>query len=284
LQVALESTLIELIADEIVLSYDNGKAKKWYAFIKAITPHENKFKKAMKGYFIEQEKVVLANMKRTPKSMVRKDIIDHWLFPKKHWDTELVVMSTPLVKETVVEIGQGELTQLISGISFDLQDPMVVDFMEKHIPKFSFEVNKTTANALRKTLRAGIEAGEGIPDLKKRVNGVFHFADNYRAERIARTETARAANRATEFAYMQSGEVEGKEWVTALDERTCPWCEDMNGKTMGLGENYFDEGDSLTVTGDKGKPQIIHFDYEEIIDPPLHANCRCTLVPILKTI
>ncbi|GAH42583.1 unnamed protein product, partial [marine sediment metagenome] len=118
---------------------------------------------------------------------------------------------------------------------------------------------------------------EGIFKLTERIDKVFTDASTYRAERIARTETIWGYNHGREEAWIQSDVVEGKEWLTAADERVCPWCDKMNGKTIGLGKNYFDKGDKL-----KAGRQTLKFDFENIQTPPLHANCRCCLISILK--
>jgi hypothetical protein len=99
----------------------------------------------------------------------------------------------------------------------------------------------------------------------------------YRSKLIARTETFKAVNFATDKSYDQSGVVEAKEWFTAMDERVCPYCGPMNGKTIGVGKTWFKQGE--TVRGDDGSEFVA--DFESISNPPLHANCRCGLVPVL---
>lgn len=82
----------------------------------------------------------------------------------------------------------------------------------------------------------------------------------YRSETIARTEILRASSEGRREGWQQGVE-EGfidtnwiKVWSTEFDDRTCPECEDMEGETAPvLGD--FPEG-----------------------DPPLHPNCRCTLL------
>jgi len=88
---------------------------------------------------------------------------------------------------------------------------------------------------------------------------------------IARTETIRASNFGAEEAYRQSGVVKGKEWLTSFDKRTCPDCEDMDGKKAGLGKSFDTTGLDVDL------------DYTEGAMPhsPLHVSCRCTIVAIL---
>jgi hypothetical protein len=49
----------------------------------------------------------------------------------------------------------------------------------------------------------------------------------------------------------------------------------MNGKTVGIEENWFEKGDSYT--GKEGGKMDI--DYSDIENPPLHPGCRCYIRP-----
>ena len=139
-------------------------------------------------------------------------------------------------------------------------------------------MTKTTNDKLGKALARGIEKGEGVPELRKRVKDLFKDMATYRATRIARTETTKATNWAAETAYKESGVVKAKEWLVTADDRLCEFCRPMNGKKVKLGDTYFKEGE--TVDGDKGGS--LELSFEDIQHPPLHANCRCTLIPIIK--
>lgn len=160
---------------------------------------------------------------------------------------------------------------------FDVLDPNVTQFVNDRSFRFSFDVNEYTQRELKNQLNRGFEEGESIKTIKERVKMVFGFGDNkegnYRAQRIARSEVIRASNYGQEQAYIQSGVVSGKEWLTSFDERTCPACGAMDGRIIGLNQNYFNRGDIF---------QGFNLNYEDIKGPPLHPNCRCTLVPVVK--
>ena len=161
--------------------------------------------------------------------------------------------------------------------SFDVADPRAQAFISNRSFKFATDVNETTQSALRGSLSEGLAGGESIPELRKRVQSVF--TDGYgplnvragkaRAEMIARSEIVRASNAGAELGYMQSGVVEAKEWYASISERTCEYCLEMHGKTMGLGEAFFAQGDVMTVEGGSS----IKLDYEEVRHPPLHPRC-----------
>ena len=107
---------------------------------------------------------------------------------------------------------------------------------------------------------------------------MFKEFSKFDAQRIVRTEMSRAIGFAQVEAYKQSGIVYGKKWYTALDERVCPYCRAMQGKTADLNENYFDKGTEFL--GDAKSP--IKLDYEDVAAPPLHPQCRCDLLPITE--
>lgn len=93
------------------------------------------------------------------------------------------------------------------------------------------------------------------------------YADRLTRQRalvIARTETLRASNEGQRQLWQQAVQVgllsghERREWISTPDERECLICEDLDGKTAGLHDNF----ESATEGG--------------ILGPPAHPNCRCT--------
>jgi len=162
-------------------------------------------------------------------------------------------------------------------LRFDALNPNVTQFVNDRSFRFSFDVNEYTQRELKSQLNRGFEEGESIPTIKERIKMLFGFGENkegnYRAQRIARSEVIRASNYGQEQAYIQSGVVDAKEWVAAFDDRTCPYCSKMDGRIIGLGQNFFNRGDTF---------QGLNLNYEDIKGPPLHPSCRCTLVPIVN--
>ena len=88
----------------------------------------------------------------------------------------------------------------------------------------------------------------------------------YRGETIARTEIIASAHQGQKEAWQQAVD-EGlldssetnREWITTDDDRLCPICEPMNGQIVGLDEAFLDG------------------DGEDVEEPPVHPNCRCTV-------
>lgn len=145
-------------------------------------------------------------------------------------------------------------------------------YFDDRIFKLAPQLVRETNDKLQRQFQEAVEAKEGIPQIKTRIRTLFGEMEVYRSERIARTELSRATSFSTEETYKESGVVEAKEWLTNIDERTDDECIDMNGKVISLGKNFFDKGDKF---GD------LDMSYESIKAPPLHINCRCTLIPVV---
>ena len=160
----------------------------------------------------------------------------------------------------------GEDASQMVDVNFSLSD-RAKDWIADNVKNFSGEINNTTKDKIKAALSKAVEEGEGMPEAAKRVREVFTEANTSRARAIARTEIIHASNYASVEAWKQSDVVEGKEWLTAFDETTCEECAALDGKTRGLDDGF---GNSDDLFGDAP-------------EPPAHVNCRCTLIPVLKT-
>jgi len=55
---------------------------------------------------------------------------------------------------------------------------------------------------------------------------------------------------------------------------------DMDGKTVGIADNYFDKGTEM----ESELGNTLGFEYDDVGHPPLHPQCRCCIVPVLVEI
>jgi HK97 family phage portal protein len=121
-------------------------------------------------------------------------------------------------------------------------------------------ITEETQAALGEALAEGFAAGEGMDligdrllALERSVLDKFSYFDEVRADRIARTEIMTASNVGHMETYRQL-DVERVEFFVGIDERTCEDC-------------YAEQGE---------------YDIDSVEVPPLHPNCRCTLLPVLE--
>jgi len=146
------------------------------------------------------------------------------------------------------------------------------------IRKFATSVTETTNNTIKNLVIDTIGGGGTKLDLQKTLGIMFDKAEEYRAKRIAETETQRFNNSASEKAFIDSEIVEGKEWF--VNPGACEFCKPLQGKTIGLGKSYFKKGDTIII--EDGSKMTL--DYDSTEHPPLHPNCLCVLIPVFKQI
>jgi len=250
-------------------SYIDEKLKEiWVAYINATRKWETSFRRTMVSYFYQQEAAVLKNMGNPSKS-IEKGIYDLWMFPEKEWNDKLAAEGEAFMKKVISEYGPQVMKNLSAqvstnaNLSFNVYNPQVTQFIKNTSYENAVRINEETASLLQKNMKEGLEAGESMTDMAKRVENVFDNCTSYRANMIARTETIRATNGGALYAYHQSGVVKEKMWYTADDERRCPLCLKLNKKKIPFDDMFVSGGNKVQA-------------------PPLHPNCRCTIVAIVK--
>lgn len=254
--------LVKLISEVMVMKDypEESKAAIWKNLIAKTNVWEAKYLDELDGLFNDQEREVVANARLLGKFLSKEKGWEKWLFNITKEVAKWKKIFVPLMIHIVESRGRDVLIDLGIRDELDLTADPVVRFLKKEGLEFIKGVNETTIEKLKKTLSEGTKQGEGIPKLTKRIQEVFAEASTSRAKKIARTEVMKAANSATQAAYIQSGIIDRNEWLAALDERTDPECVALNGEVVPVGK-MFSAG---------------------VIKPPLHPNCRCTLVPVFE--
>lgn len=237
------------------------KKNYWELFIKRVTPLEEDMKRNIIRLFQEQQNRVLRELRKNKAiTKITNDDVDRVL-SVTHDEREITKFTEvvlPRITEMVKVNGTAAAAEI--GIAFDITNPEVIKWIKKRCGFLIKSISDTTLDKLRKTLAEGVADGESIPKLASRISGVYDEAKGSRAVKIARTETLSASNQGNLQAYKQSGVVEKKEWLTAFDERTCEECADMNGEIVNINSNFSCGVDT----------------------PPLHPQCRCAILPVIK--
>lgn len=237
------------------------------------------FVKAISEYYSRVADEVLEGFDRDMIKAVKSpadDYMSAW-FNMQKWNGDLSNTIGPFVRYTMMSGGERALRQMTVERQFDEMNPALIRALAEHRHGSVRAVNSTIVKSLRQGLLVGMAEGESVPDLRKRVQTVFEGLSVYGAERIARTETIWAWNEGAKQGYKQSGVVEKLQWLSSGDQRSCDFCLDMDGQIIGINNSFFDKGDSYEVNG-----RELDFEYEKIDHPPLHCNCRCTIVPVLE--
>lgn len=191
---------------------------------------------------------------------------------------------TPVLTEVLVASGN-EANRLI-GVEVPYipkaqKDFSAREFIRSQILLFAASMYQTDIEYMVGVIADGLTSGASIPKIKRTIREAF-FGEgkraNIQAERIARTETIKAANAGTQDAFLQSGVVEGKQWLAELSDRTDPECAALDGEIVDITGNY-DDLLSQKFGSDRAKKLLAYSG--SMPYPPLHANCRCTLIPVL---
>jgi hypothetical protein len=126
-------------------------------------------------------------------------------------------------------------------IAFDLFHPNVEETIKRLTFDFCQSTNDTSAfdlvtafTKLRQAIREGLELGEAVKKLSKRVEEIFQ--NPMRAVRIARTEASRATHAGELLSARQSGVVKALRWVAKSD--ACEECLKLQGVEVALGDNF----------------------------------------------
>jgi HK97 family phage portal protein len=259
------------------VAYDSEEHHKLFdLFVKRTTPWEKKLGDVVADVFREQQREVLTRLSASGKGFAGAIIKDNPReiaddpFDRDDWDAEFAKRVKPTLREIIQDAGTNALADISIEMDFDVDEPRVVRFLRARAQRFAKRVNETTWNDLKQSLSAGIDAGENISDLEKRVESVMGNRIRSSGETIARTEVIGAANGGTLEAWKQSEVVEEKVWLAALDDRTRDSHVDAHGQTVKLEDN-FEVGD-----GSGPAPGQIGIAEEDI-------NCRCSMQAKLRT-
>lgn len=239
----------------------------WDAFVTRTEPWERKVAAETKALLSSQRESVLAQLRNERKMRDIADFADD-PFDQPRWIRRFREAIRPVLSVIASEAAQAAFDEVTITGAFNVQDPRILDAMMRQSQKFAEQVNQTTWDALRGTLRDGVAAGEDIDTLAGRVEDVMGERIRSSATTIARTETIRASTTGTHAGWEQSGVVSHVQWLSALDERTRPTHIEAHGQVVALGDDF-----QVGACSGPG-PGEIDCAAESV-------NCRCTTIAIL---
>jgi HK97 family phage portal protein len=215
------------------------------------------------------------------------------LLKSKRWSKQLVDALRPYLEDSLLAglaIGQQTLEKLSAlPATFEKRGDDLRAYAKSESVRLADRaansVNGYTAVRFREILGDGVAEGKTIPQLAETVKewakaeGDAERQTKRRALTIARTESQRASRRAEVQAWKASGVVTGKTWLLAPDP--CEFCEAaseaFSDNAVDIDGSFYKQGSE--IQGKDGGTMVA--DYESIDGPPLHPNCRCSLMPKL---
>jgi len=227
-----------LSEDKIIQNWERKNRSIWQ-------PFEKRWITELKKVFNEQEEDVL-------KSLGVKQVA----FDMAKWNKRLAQIAIPLLNNIAEEGFKDAMGDLGINVNYEQHRSKVLEWVEKEAGTQIKGINETTLSNVRSAIEEGINNGEDMKQIAKRVKGVFDEASDVRAKMIARTETIRGYRKGNLVLYDASG-VKVGQWWTALDERTCEECMGLHGKEFPI-----EEASSLNES--------------------IHPQCRCVILPVLE--
>jgi len=146
-------------------------------------------------------------------------------------------------------------------------------------------INQTTTDRLQQVVGKAIEDGQFGAKLINQIKSVYaelngEIIDNYRAERIARTETIESINFGQQELYKNEG-IEKKEWLQEMDDRTRSYADgDKYDHTpagipvavVGINEPFIVSNEKMMFPGDTSMGASAGNT----------IMCRCTILPVIE--
>ena len=188
-----------------------------------------------------------------------KGIIDPLL---ASFDSQLTAMVDGELTEVYVSGTAETVTwgKTKAGVPIAFEGPPIsqaIDWAEKQAATLVKGMDEETKRRLAHTISRGIENKRGIPGLSRDIRNTFSDMSKHRSELIARTETANALSQAS-LDTMEDMGIDGKEWITAGDDRVSDECSGNEAEgVIPVGQTFSSGADA----------------------PPEHPDCRCTLAP-----
>lgn len=138
--------------------------------------------------------------------------------------------------------------------------PTVIRALENHLRDRNVglwgHVSQTTHLQLRKTIKAGLQNGDNLPDMARRIQAEMRHYSTYEAERVARTETTGGMNAGGQAERNAVG-IAWKEWISTIDvlnrgvDQNTPFDHIRpDGQTVENRQPYTVSGEFLMFPGD----------------------------------
>lgn len=234
-----------------------------------VETQEKIFENKVKQFIDSMIESALANVPEEVALMQKKALLN-----EEQLELRAQIDFRPILEDVATLMGQEALKLIEDDSTYIPRD--LRPSIESNVRKFTRSMIDTDKDKMIDIISEGLADGKSIPQIKRQIANTFEEYSKVQAERITRTEVIRASNMGAIDAWESSGLVTGKQWLTAMDDRVDPLCSYMNGKVVDLKGRYFRKGETLQVGDAKTT-----FNYGSIQEPPLHPNCRCTLLPIL---
>lgn len=179
-------------------------------------------------------------------------------------------------------------------VDWDFTNRAAIRFLEQYRLSTVAGISETTRLQTIEAIRQWMQSGDPLPSLVNRLTPIYGAK---RAEAIAVTEVTRVFAEGNMILWEGTRVVSGKRWMTARDERVCPYCQPLDGQVVELRSDFklspqtMAMGDAMRgLMGDRWNPEAALMRANKMLgsvgttaqSPPFHVRCRCWLQPFVS--
>lgn len=200
-------------------------------------------------------------------------------------------------KQMEDEITDLDLSQSAVFIGADPRDTPGVDYfttrtVSQRVDRYLIDTAREQTKTKTKQIQGAydsliVRGGLTKAQLSKALRADSIGFDRNYANLVSRTTTNWAYNEAAVARYGDLG-VTHMVWYATADELTCPFCSVLHGQVVSIESGFVDGNVQIggQVQGVNGNVRDVFMTTPAwgIAHPPLHPNCRCTILPELRNI
>jgi len=146
----------------------------------------------------------------------------------------------------------------------DAEPPEMDQFVSSYAGAYAARHTRDSQQAIE-----AIVADSPPQELPERLGNTLQAWRTERPAQVARDETEQAANAFARFAWVAAG-VKKLRWIVVGP--SCPLCEELNGRVVGIQLGFLAAGDVVTGGGKR-------ISAGKTLHPPLHKGCDCMILP-----
>lgn len=220
----------------------------WSGLMRRIEPHERRLHTAIVDLMNRQKQAYVSKIKRGILPALDDDpaevragysyVPQKTFYDKSRWNKQFRVELKPIIGQLASSAAQGAMDDLALNMDFDTTDPNFIKFLEGRSQRFAEAINDTTWRTLQASIAKDIRAGKTIDYIARHVGYTMGDRIKSSAQTIARTETIGALNGGSLLSWEQSGQVDTKQWIAALDARTRDSHVKAHGQTVPINEDF----------------------------------------------
>jgi len=256
------------ITHKSMLKDREGRMRHWMKTKAIIDDNERKLIRVLIAIFSDWQEEILSKLGAS-KAAEKTIDVETVLFDLGGAKEVLGRAGGPILKDSAEKGGRRVLSTINSSVSFDINDPVVAEFLRAAEQRFKTEIAEGHWERMKDSLSEGIRNGENSKQLADRVRENMD-REISNAPTVARTEINPAYQEGQLEGMRQSGVVRKKEWLSAFTANSRDTHLAADGQQVGLDDYFEVGGEPLRHPGDpSGSASNI-------------INCLCDMLSVLE--